>query len=185
MANGLMTDIPKEITDYKEKIILGFTIRQIICLVVAILVGFAVFAVSTFGFGLSFDKSTDIVVPFTLPFLAVGFVKRNGYPFEKYLMIMIKYHLGTKKRTYKSAALLKQNEVKVKNDRKDFNQERQGSYSEAQGLKVTKKTSRQNCKRAKAEAKKSRYELRKEAKGTKQTGKYAKDSKDLSEHSTI
>lgn len=183
MANGLMTDIPKEITDYKEKIIAGRTIRQIICLSLAIVVGFAAFAIAKFGFGTTTDKATDILIPFTIPFLLIGFFKKDGYPFEKYLMIMLKHHLGTKKKKYTAQTQLKEiNEVEW-NDYKVKRKEAGGN--EAQGFVLTEKKRRTNCKRAKAEIKESRRDLRKEVKRFKSAGKQAASAADVAKDNPV
>jgi len=184
MANGLMTDIPKEITAYKEKIIAGRTIRQIICLSLAILIGFAAFAVAKFGFGTSTDKATDILIPFTIPFLLVGFFKKDGYPFEKYILIMLKHHLGAKKKKYAVNLQLENNMNEVEwNDLKSKRKETRGH--EAQGFILTEKGRRANCKRAKAEIKESRRDLRKEVKRFKSASKQAARSGDLSKDNPV
>ena len=74
--------IPKEITEYKEKIIFGLSIRQIICFSIAI-----VFAIVTWIFLLPIlgeDITSYIVIFEVLPCFAIGFIRINGFNFEKY-----------------------------------------------------------------------------------------------------
>lgn len=74
--------IPKEIRDYKEKLILGLTARQLIASALAIGV-----CVPLYLFGVKFlgDELTSwLVILIALPLMAIGFIKKNGMPFEKY-----------------------------------------------------------------------------------------------------
>lgn len=83
--------IPKEIREYKEKLVFGLTVRQLIATVLAIGI-----CVPTYIFGrkyISEDELSWIVILIALPCAGVGFITKNGMPFEKYIYAMIKQQL--------------------------------------------------------------------------------------------
>lgn len=80
--------IPKEIRAYKEKLAFGLTARQMIATVIAIVI-----CVPTYLYGrkfLSDDVVSWIIIAIALPCAGIGFVKKNGMPFEKYVWTIIK-----------------------------------------------------------------------------------------------
>lgn len=99
---AIQVRIPKEITEYKEKIIFGLSIRQLICFTLALIIGGGVFALFTIVFGMSVNIAGYFVMLFAAPVLAVGFIRKNGYPFEKYAVLMLRHFIGVRKRPYKT-----------------------------------------------------------------------------------
>lgn len=93
--------IPKEIRDYKEKLIFGLSIRQI----VSTIVGLGL-AIPTYLIGKNYlpeDIIAIIAMIIAAPFAAIGYIKRNGMVFEKYFVTMLKfYFLYPSKTVYKS-----------------------------------------------------------------------------------
>lgn len=92
-------DIPIEIDDYRKKIVFGLTGRQLICVPAALLVGIGVFY-ALVHLGLSYDTTSWFVMLAVTPFLAVGFIRPGGEPFEKWLARRLRRQLGQNKLYY-------------------------------------------------------------------------------------
>ncbi len=78
--------IPKEITEYKEKLMFGLTVRQLISVVAALAV-----CVPLYIFGkdyLSDDVVGWIIMIIAIPIFAFGFFKYDGMPFEQFLLML-------------------------------------------------------------------------------------------------
>ncbi|MCL1824130.1 MAG: PrgI family protein [Oscillospiraceae bacterium] len=76
--------IPKDIREYREKIVFGLTIRQLICGFLALGI-----AVPLYYFGSKYihqELISWIVILTVVPICAIGFVKIHKMPFEKYLV---------------------------------------------------------------------------------------------------
>lgn len=83
--------IPKEIRQYKEKLAFGLTARQMIATIIAVVV-----CVPTYLYGrkiMGDDAASWIVIAVALPCAGIGFVKKNGMPFEKYIWTVLKQQL--------------------------------------------------------------------------------------------
>lgn len=93
--------IPKEIREYKEKLIWGLTVRQLVCIVLGLGI-----CIPIYIYGrkyISEDIISWIVILIILPFAGIGFIKRNGMTFEKYMLTMFKfYFLFPTKTIYKT-----------------------------------------------------------------------------------
>ena len=92
--------IPKEIRDYKETIFFGLNLRQIISLAIAFAINVPLYLYSKPYIG---DELASWIVMITgVPVFLLGFIKFDGMPFEKYLMIMLRFNfLVPRKRKYK------------------------------------------------------------------------------------
>lgn len=90
--------IPKEITEYKEKILLGMSFRQLICFAIAIATSFGVF----FLFKGIFSISTlgTIIMIVNIPIIAVGFLKKNGFTMEQWIPIVLNQKFSNNKLSY-------------------------------------------------------------------------------------
>lgn len=99
---SLGTHIPKEITDYKEKILGGLTIRQLAAGSVAILAGGLTFAFCYMVFGLSARQSSYFIMIAAAFPAAVGFIRPNSMDFEKYLLIRYRHWLHSGPIAYKT-----------------------------------------------------------------------------------
>lgn len=99
--------IPKEIRDYKDKLIGGFTFRQIVSLVVAGGIGAPTyFKVNQL---LGSDCAGWAVMIVGAPILAVGFWHTENMTLEKYAVKYFKFHfLYPKKRKYADNNIYKQ-----------------------------------------------------------------------------
>lgn len=78
--------IPKEITDYKEKFLFGLTVRQLFSAVVALAI-----CVPLYIFGKDYlgeDIVSWLIILVAIPVFAFGFFKYDGMPFEKFLALL-------------------------------------------------------------------------------------------------
>lgn len=107
-------DVPKEITEYKEKIIGGMSLRQLICFLIALILGGGSYALSYLIFELNSDISTYIVALVAIPPLAIGFVSPHGYPLERYVQLVLRRHTGNRKRPYRREIIVTKKDERMK-----------------------------------------------------------------------
>ena len=86
-----------DITKMESKVFFGFTPRQVVCSALAFAVALLINKI--FGF-IEFRDRGFIIMLATAPFLACGWVKLQGLPFEKHMWILIKYNLSKKERVW-------------------------------------------------------------------------------------
>lgn len=92
----IKADIPQDVTEYKEQFFFGLTVRQFICGIAMIAL-----AVLTFLIGKNFiptDILMYIVIIEVAPLAAVGFMKYNGMPFEKFASTLFEFYAGKQRR---------------------------------------------------------------------------------------
>lgn len=83
------TKVPKDVRSYKTKIIGPFTIRQLICLgVVVVLDAFLYFGIKSAGINFNLNIAFYGLMFFNLPILAFMF-EPHGVPMEKYIKMVI------------------------------------------------------------------------------------------------
>lgn len=92
--------IPKEITEYRPKIFLGLTGRQLLATALALVVGVPLYIVMQLFIGS--NNASSIIIVLVMPIFAVGFVRIKGYSLEKYLLIVIKHRYTQQKRYYRT-----------------------------------------------------------------------------------
>lgn len=92
--------IPKEIRSYKETLFAGLTLRQIVCLGIALAINIPMYLFLKLYIG---DEVASWIIMFTgVPLFLIGFFKYNGLPFEKFALIMLNFNLFIpRKRKYK------------------------------------------------------------------------------------
>ncbi len=96
----LEVKIPKEINEYREKILFGLSIRQLICVAIAALLCIVTyFVVRPF---IGSDLAGYLVLVEAMPIMGVGFLRINGFSFEKYMMLVLRHTFGQQVRTYKT-----------------------------------------------------------------------------------
>ena len=86
--------IPKEITEYQEKIMFGLSIRQLVCTVIAIVISVPsyIFLMNKIG-----QELTGYIVMIEIvPFIAIGYLKPKGLKFEKVLVIVLDFPRAAK-----------------------------------------------------------------------------------------
>lgn len=96
--------IPKEITEYQEKILFGMSIRQLICAFVAVVVGGGTYMLLQEPIGP--DNASTVLMFEVLPIFAFGFIKPKGFKTEQYLKILIKHRFTPQKRIYKNELVI-------------------------------------------------------------------------------
>ena len=91
--------VPEEIKDYKESIIAGLSIRQLACGAVAFGCGIPTFLLLR---NINMDLATYATMAAVVPAFCIGFIRKGGYTFEKYLKIKLKAVFGKNKRKYET-----------------------------------------------------------------------------------
>jgi hypothetical protein len=87
--------IPKEIRDYKEKIFLNMTVRQLVSIIVACGVSVLLY----FKAGFIPDKILNwLIVIVVLPIIFTGFFTYNEMYFEKFVKKIILFNITKQKR---------------------------------------------------------------------------------------
>jgi hypothetical protein len=99
---SIQVSIPKEITEYQEKILFGLSLRQLLCLITAALLSLLNFFLFTKVFHLPRDLAEYLIIIQSIPLMALGFVKKNGFTFEKYAALFFHHHFHPQKLTYKT-----------------------------------------------------------------------------------
>lgn len=93
----IQVKISKDIQQYKSKIFWGFSPRQVISIVIAIVIGLLI------NFGGKFlpqDLRGFLTMAISVPFLLVGWIKVQGLPFEKYAAIFFRNNFVNRKRVF-------------------------------------------------------------------------------------
>ncbi len=91
--------VPEEIKNYKESIVAGLSIRQLACGAIALGCGIPTFLLLK---NIDNDIATYATMAVTVPAFCVGFIKKGGYTFEKYIAIKLRAMFGRNKRTYET-----------------------------------------------------------------------------------
>jgi len=175
-GNGMSIEvrIPKEITEYKEKIIFGLSIRQLICFTFAITIGVGTYILVT---KLSnADIASYVVIVEVMPIFAIGFIKKNGFTFEKYAAMMFRHKLGRNRRWYTTNLLI--DEITTENGNALPDKKRRGEKNvwnifkkehtadknirECTGFEITAKSRKRKSKEAIREINAARKEFRTE-----------------------
>lgn len=86
-----------DITKLESKAMFGFTARQIVCSAIAFVIALLINKI--FGF-IEMETRGFIIMITAAPFLAAGWIKVQGLPFEKHMLILIKNAIDNKKRNY-------------------------------------------------------------------------------------
>lgn len=91
--------VPEEIKDYKESIIAGLSVRQLICGGVALMCGIPTFLLLK---NINQDLATYATMAVTIPAFCVGFIKKDGYNFETFVKIKLYALFSKNKRGYET-----------------------------------------------------------------------------------
>lgn len=189
--------IPKEITEYKEKILFGLSIRQLLCFTVAIVCGVGTYILASKFLGTDF--ASYLVIIEVMPVFAVGFVKKNGFPFEKYAALMFNHKFGTNKRGYGTSLLidmLKKESDNTENKKKRSiskdvsatktkNKKTKDISRECESFEVTKKGRKRKSKEAIRQIKAARQEYRRKKQADQKAAKEGSRTKNLSNDNKI
>lgn len=91
--------VPEEIADYKESIIAGLSIRQLVCGGIALLCGIPTFLLLK---NINSDLATYATMIVTIPAFCLGFIKKDGYNFETFLKIKLYTFFSKNQRGYET-----------------------------------------------------------------------------------
>ena len=105
--------VPKEIKEYKEKIIFGLNLRQLISVFVGGIVCLGTYFLISPIVGA--DLASDIIIIEAIPIFAFGFIKVRSFNFETYAKIFLKHKLGKNKRTYENKLYMVNMKEEIKN----------------------------------------------------------------------
>ena len=99
MANSIEVRVPDEIMDYKESIVMGLSLRQLLFGTIALGTSVPVFFLLK---SVNEDLAVFATMAVSAPSFLVGFVKKDGYTFENYFKIHFKNFLSKSKRGYET-----------------------------------------------------------------------------------
>jgi hypothetical protein len=103
--------VPEEIYDYKESIIAGLSLRQLICGGIAMAMGLPAFFLLK---DINEDLATYVTMAVVIPAFCVGFIKKDGYNFETFAKIRLYSMFSKSKRTYETNP--EENEIPVESE---------------------------------------------------------------------
>ena len=92
--------IPKDLNDIKEKFIMGFTKRQVICFGIGLVIGLPVFFLTRTALGTS--GAIFAMGACAAPAILCGLFKKNGVFLEKQVKFIFEYFTRPRKRYYKT-----------------------------------------------------------------------------------
>jgi hypothetical protein len=98
--------VPKEINAYKEKILFNLSLRKLICSILGIIVAIGTYFLCTKVIGMTMDMASYIIILEAIPLMAIGFIQKNGMPFEKYLALLIRHKIGLNVLPYKPVLII-------------------------------------------------------------------------------
>lgn len=94
--------VRKEITTFESRPAFGLTVRQMIFLFAALVVGAGSYALFVFVLRLSHKAASSLTMLLVVPIFAFGFISIKGYPLEKYLKIVWEHRFTQQKTFYKT-----------------------------------------------------------------------------------
>ena len=92
--------IPKDLNDIKEKFIMGFTKRQVICFGIGLVIGLPVFFLTRTALGMS--GAIFAMGACAAPAILCGLYRKNGVFLEKQAKFIFEYFTRPRKRYYKT-----------------------------------------------------------------------------------
>jgi len=90
--------VPKDLSKVRTKIIFNLTLRQIICFVLAAVVGFPFYFLTKGIIGV--DIAATIMIVLMLPFFLLALYEKDGQPLEKIIINYIRTKQNPKVRPY-------------------------------------------------------------------------------------
>ena len=92
--------IPKDLNDIKEKFVMGFTKRQVICFGIGLAIGVPVFFLTRTAIGMS--GAIFAMGACAAPAILCGLYRKNGVFLEKQVKYMREYFTRPRNRYYKT-----------------------------------------------------------------------------------
>ncbi|MDU2702517.1 MAG: PrgI family protein [Veillonella sp.] len=158
--------VPKEITEYREKIIFGLSIRQLLCTLVAIII-----AIPSYIFlskYLGSEITGYVVMILVIPVLAIGFIRPKGLNFEKIAVKAIDHTTSNNKKKYLTITQVELLE-EIKNDieeKQKFFRKRDKNKEEREfkGFEPKEERRKENIKNIKKQIKRAKQDIRRNKK---------------------
>ena len=146
--------VPKEITEYQEKILFGLSIRQLLAstLAVVMTLGLYPFLIKSLGK----DTGQILVIMLVAPIWAIGFIKKNNMTFEKYAMNVVKHYFSQKKRYYATNL----NKFIIEERENEDVKHKKENKSEYESWISTKRERKQKLKKTKKQIRQAKKEFR-------------------------
>ncbi|MGM9903816.1 hypothetical protein A5844_002677 [Enterococcus sp. 10A9_DIV0425] len=94
--------VPKDIKEYKEKIIAGMNLKQLLCLSIAASVNIVISLIFIGWLKIPMVITSWLMIITSIPIVSFGWFKRHGLTFEVYLKHFFKYHFSPGVRTKKT-----------------------------------------------------------------------------------
>ncbi len=95
--------VPKDIKEYKEKVIAGMNLKQLLCLTIAGGVNIFISLVFVVWLKIPMEITSWLMILVSIPIVSFGWFKRNGLNFETYIKHLFKFHLSAGVRKKKTA----------------------------------------------------------------------------------
>ena len=90
--------IPADVHEHKSKVIAGLSLRQLIAIGGALVVGVPV---GVYGYGkISNDLLLWLVILIVVPFAGYGFLHFKGMVFEEFVKVLFRFYFLPQKRVY-------------------------------------------------------------------------------------
>ena len=143
-----------EITEYREKFFLGLSLRQLACFAAAAMLAIATCFVCLHWLRMDMQVVSYIVMVEVLPFLGLGFIHRDGYPFEKLVKIYWAWHsenAAVPIRPYKESRNVQKKRTRRNSEcetycRRDEKAARKGRKAAVKAAAQIRKTIRNECR---------------------------------------
>lgn len=152
---AISVPVPKEITEYKEKIMFGMSGRQLIFSLIAGVLAIGIGALC-YMMGIDMSIIGYIIILVASPLMAMGFIRKNDMPFEKYLRLVCRNKMGQNILTYKTELLI---DALVAVEVKEHDTEREKKHGTVQkairpnkGSECCRPRPTQSCKRKRKDA---------------------------------
>lgn len=88
---AIEVSVRKEIKSYQEKLLFGLSLRQGVCLLIAVVFSIGVGILNYFFIHWSIDDIGLLLIFLNIPILSIGWFKKENMPVEKYLRMVRKY----------------------------------------------------------------------------------------------
>lgn len=109
--------VPKDIKEYKEKIIAGMSMKQLLTVGIAIGVNAIISLIFMRFLGYSMEIVSWIMIICSIPIVAFGWLKKDGLSFKQFLYYFFSYHFSPGKR-YKTKQNNLSGEINEANENK-------------------------------------------------------------------
>jgi hypothetical protein len=103
--------VPKDIKEYKEKIIAGMNLKQLLCLCIAGGLNILIALIFIAWLKLPMEIVSWLMILVSIPIVSFGWFKRNGLTFEVYLKQFFKYHVSTGTRKKKPKTVTQEDKL--------------------------------------------------------------------------